>query len=115
MGWRVKILVLLFTLLLSASTGAQTDLRAPVNVATRLYTDCVTSKFQTARDIEPTRVGINEFVTSADEQCLLWMLIWYRPLMGQDFPGGDVEKRFEANRLRFLQSLTNAIRKDALR
>lgn len=96
-------------------TACAKDVRAPVNVATRLYTDCVTSKFETTRDIEPTRVGINEFITAVDEQCLLWMLIWYKPLMGQDFPDGDVEKRFESNRVRFIQALTNRIRKDALR
>jgi hypothetical protein len=99
---------------LSLSACAQ-DVRAPVNVATRLYVDCVSSKFQTARDIEPTRVGINEFVTYADEQCLLWMLVWYRALMDRDLPDGDVSNRFDANRRRFLQSLTNAIRKEALR
>jgi hypothetical protein len=86
-----------------------------VNVATRLYTDCVVSKFQSARDIEPTRVGINEFVSDADQQCLLWMLVWYRALMDQDLPNGDVSNRFNANRVRFLQSLTVAIRKEALR
>jgi hypothetical protein len=113
--WRVKILAALVALLLCTSAGAQTDVRAPVNVGTRLYVDCVNSKVQTVREIEPTRVGINEFVTSTDDFCLVWMLIWYRALMGQDFPEGDVANRFNTNRVRILQTITNALRKDALR
>jgi hypothetical protein len=99
----------------SSLSACAEDVRAPVNVATRLYTDCVVSKFQTVRDITPTRVGVNEFVTEVDQQCLLWMLVWYQALMNQDLPDGDVSNRFNANRSRFLQSLTNAIRKEALR
>lgn len=110
----MRIILAAIVASLSLTACAQ-DVRAPVNVATRLYSDCLNSKLQTAVEITPTRVGINEFVTFIDEQCLLWMLIWYRPLMGQDLPDGDVSNRFNTNRLRILQSLTNAIRKEALR
>ena len=101
--------------LLSSFAACAQEVRAPVNVATRLYSDCLNTKFQTAVEITPTRVGINEFVAAIDEQCLLWMLIWYRPLMGHDFPDGDVSNRFNANRVRILQTITVAIRKEALR
>lgn len=97
------------------SVHAQQTVRAPVNVATRLYADCVVSKVDTVREITPTRVGINQFVTEVDEQCLLWMLIWYRSLMGNELPDGDVSDRFNMNRVRILQTLTNALRKEALR
>jgi len=107
-------LIAICALLLSVSVCAQ-EVRAPVNVATRLYSDCLNTKFQTAVEITPTRVGINEFVSAVDDQCLLWMLIWYRALMGQDLPDGDVSNRFNANRVRILQSITVAIRKEALR
>jgi hypothetical protein len=81
----------------------------------RLYTDCLNSKLETT-EIEPTRVGIIEFIGAADDWCLAWTAVWYPALMGrkiQDLPE-DALHRINANRLRILQDLANELRKQAL-
>lgn len=99
---------------LSAS-AQETPVRAPVNVLTQLYVDCLISKAQTTRDIEPTRVGIAEFVEAADDWCIAWAVIWFKPLMGFDvMDRPDVAERFTYRRLQALQQLTHELRALAL-
>jgi hypothetical protein len=107
---------LVTVLLALLCSGCEAQVRAPVNVATRLYTDCLNSKLMTS-EIEPTRVGINEFVEAADDWCLTWTVIWYPALMGPQITElqPDVIKRINENRLKILQGLTNDLRKQALR
>lgn len=107
---------LLPLLLVSTQAVAQRMSDLPVYVATTLYLDCVRVKFDTAKDITPTRVGINQFVTYADEYCLTWTAIWYGPLVGtpmDKIPGKTINE-FDRNRREILQSLTDTIRKEAL-
>jgi hypothetical protein len=112
----VKAIATILLALLTAGCEAQSVVRAPVNVATKLYADCLNAKLMSA-EIEPTRVGIIEFVEAADDWCLTWTVIWYPALMGpkiQDLQE-DVVKRINGNRLRILQDLTTELRKQALR
>lgn len=99
----------------ASETVEQQQVRAPVNVLTRLYVDCLVSKAQSARDIEPTRVGIAEFVEAADDWCIAWAVIWFKPLVGFDIMDRpDVADRFTHRRLAALQQLTDELRDLAL-
>jgi hypothetical protein len=85
---------------------AQPDLRAPVNVATKLYVDCLSVKLSERIEIEPTAVGVNDFIEGVDDWCLTWTVIWFRPLLGfglEDRP--DYVVRFNGNRMQVLSSI----------
>lgn len=99
----------------ACSQQAQT-IRAPVNVATRLYSDCIEASLMSAQ-ITPTRVGIIEYVEAVDDQCLTWMVIWFKPLVGYEITQlqPDAAERLRKNLLSKLQSLTVMLRKEALR
>lgn len=96
-------------ILLSSGCEAQKappDLRAPVNVATKLYVDCLSVKLGGRIEIEPTAVGVNDFIEGIDDWCLVWTVVWFRPLLGfgiEDRP--DYAARFNDNRVRVLSSI----------
>jgi hypothetical protein len=96
---------------------AQQNLRAPVNVATRLYKDCLVVAMSGRVEIEPTRVGIAAFIEEIDDRCIGWTVIWYRALMGQSMVNLQVDAmgRFTTNRLQMLQEISNAIKAEALK
>lgn len=72
--------VVAMTILLVSSTVGAED-RSPVNVAFQLYEGCMAGYFMAAY-IRPTRKDIQEFIESAHEQCLTWMVVWYKPITG---------------------------------
>jgi hypothetical protein len=85
---------------------APNDVRAPVNVATRLYVDCLQVKVLEPVDIEPNALGIQNFIEGVDDWCLAWTAIWFKPLLGfnlADRP--DYVARFNVNRTRVLSAL----------
>ena len=111
-----KKLLLSLLLALFAVVACSQTIRAPVNVATKLYMDCMVVKFQTVTSIEPTRVGINAFVTESDEFCHQWAVIWYKPFFDQELTARpDIYLRYSLNRKRVAQELTDYIRKEALK
>mgnify|MGYP000984392692 CR=1 FL=1 len=100
----------------SVSASAEEPVRAPANVAYELFVGCVRATVGTAREIEPTRVGIHDFVEEVDDTCLMWTVIWFPTFYSgvelADYPGG-VAQRFNARRLQVLQQLTNELRAQA--
>jgi hypothetical protein len=77
-----QILKMLSAAALVVMLGATAvPLRAPVNVAHELYAGCMTAAAQTTY-IESSRAAVDEFLDSADEQCFIWMVLWYQPVMG---------------------------------
>jgi hypothetical protein len=113
----MRLLALLTFATLSLPACAQKVEDLPVYVATTLYRDCLQVKFQGATEITPTRIGINQFVQQVDDECLTWTVIWYGPMMGRpmDKEPWKTIGLFDQNRKAILQSLTEAIRKEALR
>lgn len=111
----MKVLAALLIAACTSASGQQVQETA--NVATKLYLGCVQATLQGTVHITPTRVGINQFVTEIDNRCLAWMVIWYRPLVGEDIIKlrPDALSIITKNRLRILQELTEQIRKEALR
>ena len=113
----MRLIVAVFLLFISTTAMAQQNQRAPVNVATRLYKDCLAVKLSGRLQIEPTRVGIAAFVEELDDNCLAWTVIWYQALMGHSMIQipFDVMGRFTANRLALLQTVSDNIKVEALR
>lgn len=86
-----------------------------VGIANRIYGDCIKARLMVERDIEPTRVGIIEFVERTDDWCLPWTLVWTQALANIDFfQRSDVLTAFQASRLRLLQRLADELRDEAL-
>jgi len=99
-------------LVVLATSACAEDLRAPVNVAWQLYYGCMEAAITSTR-LEPTAVGIDEFVHDADEQCLIWTIVWYKPLMGDSIGNWTNDKmtRFNQRRVGVTQSLKADLRK----
>lgn len=107
---RALVAVLLATCL-SASAAKE------VNVPFGLYQSCVKGTLQSVRDIEPTRVGISEFVNELDDYCLTWTVIWYPAFAGQEVQKMTVAEQLGFNHLRtgLLLQLAAQLRIEALR
>jgi hypothetical protein len=74
----------LLTLTLCSSSIAE---KAPftVFVADELYAGCMISTIQTAR-ISANKYAVQEYLKQADENCMLWMHLWYGQLMQDELP-----------------------------
>lgn len=110
MSWRRALAaVIVFA---AAGCSAQSS---PVGIANRIYGDCIKARLMVERSIEPTRVGIIEFVERTDDWCLPWTLVWTQALANIDFfQRSDVLTAFQASRLRLLQRLADELRDEAL-
>ncbi len=110
---------LLAALLVSVSVVADAQVvqpMKPVDVAARLYSDCLKADLMSAQ-IVPTRVGIIEYAEEVDGKCVAWMVIWYNALLGKslgDLPKDDIARLERATRGQ-LQILVNELRTEALR
>jgi len=104
----MRYLAAAFCILLATGCEAQppNDVRAPVNVATKLYVDCLQVKLAEPVEIEPNALGIQDFIEGVDDWCLAWTVIWFKPLLGYglaDRP--DYVLRFNSNRGKVLSGL----------
>lgn len=111
---KLKTLILLCFTSFSVSASS---LKEYSDVPFQLYLGCVKATVSSQRDIEPTRVGISDFVRQLDENCLAWTVIWYPALVGKDITSiSDRELiNFNNKRISVLGSLTRQIQAEALR
>lgn len=72
-------LAIIAVLLVSSTVGAED--RSPVNVAHQLYEGCMGGYFLAA-NLKPSRAEIRQFIDGSKEQCLTWMVVWYKPVTG---------------------------------
>jgi hypothetical protein len=107
---RFLIATLLATFL-SASAAKE------ANIAFGIYQSCVKGTLYSVRDIEPTRVGISEFVNELDDYCLSWAVIWYPAFAGREVQKMTMDEQQKFNHLRtgLLLQLAAQLRLEALR
>jgi hypothetical protein len=89
--------------------------RAPVNVAAKLYEGCLISKYQmeepfTQAELKDVK-GINDYIQSVDDYCLTWTVIWTKPLVGEQMFEWQKDKieRFNALRGSLLESYAKGL------
>lgn len=75
------ILIIVVIALFVASTVVDAQDKKPVIAAYEIYKGCMVGYFMSA-NVKPTKGDIKEFVDNINEQCLVWMVIWYSPLTG---------------------------------
>lgn len=90
MIWLQRTLLIAAIMLGSTAHSQQrpppaSDVRAPVNVAYKLYTGCMQAHFESTPVVVTTKKSVVEFLDQLDDKCLAWMVIWYQPLMGESF------------------------------
>lgn len=107
-----RILASALSLLVSGCSAQ--DLRAPVNVAFKLYSDCLHADSFVA-DVDLTRAGIDEYVHAVDLNCRMWLVVWYPPLMGHELTSWTTDKLERFSKLRFeaLDRITNVLEAEA--
>lgn len=90
MMWIQRALIVVMIMLGSTAHSQRrpdpsTDVRAPVNVAYKLYSGCMQAHFDSTPVVVTTKKSVVEFLDQLDDKCLAWMVIWYQPLMGESF------------------------------
>jgi hypothetical protein len=76
---KLLVAIVLTTVLVSSSVVAQHG--SPINIAHQLYDGCM-GGYVLAANIRPTRSDIKNYIDSSHEQCLTWMVVWYKPVTG---------------------------------
>ena len=106
---RVKRLFLAALLVLGTTAHA-----TGVDVAWRLYLDCMQTSFDNTRFEKPvTSAEIDKVLTDANRQCLRWTIIWYEPITGDDprtWSKGQMDQ-FEARRSSLIKNTRSDLRK----
>jgi len=101
----VRLLAAVGLTLLVVAAAMPVSSQPAVNVAFDIYKGCMEGNFMAAR-IVPTRPAINEYLKQVDENCLLWTLIWYKPIVedGPNIPDWPIAsvRIFDARRTVFL-------------
>lgn len=71
--------VVLSILLVSSNSVAQR--RSAVTDAHSIYVSCMNG-YSIAADTLLSRAEIKQFIKDANDQCLIWLVVWYGPLTG---------------------------------
>lgn len=88
------------------------DVRAPVNVAIRLYTDCMETKSQTVRiDHVKTLEDAHDLGEEVDNWCIAWTVIWYNAVHSMPIDTWDETRlnRFTAVRYNTLRNWVTSL------
>jgi len=85
----------------------------PIDVAFELYKGCMDGFYESAA-VLPTKKDIRDYVISADNNCLQWMMIWYKPIYEDgpiipDWPKDQI-RLLDARRVRYLTEHENLMR-----
>ena len=85
----------------------------PVYVAFELYKGCMDGFYESAL-VVATRKDIRDHVILTDQNCLMWMMVWYKAIyeVGPNIPDWpkDQVKQLDARRIKYLTEYEELIR-----
>jgi hypothetical protein len=106
--------LVLLTLAICSSSSIAEKASTNVYVADELYAGCMYSTVQSSH-VDANLPAINEFIKQADENCVLWMVLWYDTLLPNEpyidqLPVADI-KILDRRRTELMQQIDNSLKK----